>query len=141
MDANLLGHVFDHHRAQSIYAVLQELRLAADDGLAGAQNGALPLLDITDELQSRTIALLDVLLHLPLGIGLRQQLAVALIQPQGRHVLLVHDDNELIAALDKDDIGLDKPCLGSVVALARTRIETSDKIDSLLQQLLLSGDG
>ena len=69
-----------------------------------------------------------------------QQLAIALIQPQRRQVLFVHHDDELIAALDEDDIRLDQPRLGAVVALAGPRVEPADEVDRLLRMLLWLAD-
>ena len=70
MDADLFGNVLDHHGAQRIHAALQKLGLPPHDGLAGAQDGAFALLDVTNQLQRRAVAFLYVLLDLALGIAL-----------------------------------------------------------------------
>ena len=80
MHANFFGDVLDHHGAGVTQRRVRELRLTADNGLAGAQDGALTLLDVAHQLQGRAIALLHVILDVLLGAGLRQKLFVTLVR-------------------------------------------------------------
>jgi hypothetical protein len=63
--AHLFGHVLDHHGAQVINPMVEEIGLAPDDGLAHADDGVLPLLDILDELDRGSKTFFDVIPHFP----------------------------------------------------------------------------
>ena len=121
--------------------LLQKLRLTTDDGLAGAQDGAFALLDVTNQLQCGAIALLDVLFDLTVGVRLRQHPAIALIEPERRDVFFVHHDHEFVASFGEHHVRLDQPRFGAVVALAGTGIQRADQIYGLLHVLLRLRDG
>ena len=61
VNADLLGHILDHHGLQVIDAVVEKLRLPPHNRLANFQDGLLALLDVLHQLDGRGVALLDVI--------------------------------------------------------------------------------
>ena len=51
MNADLFGHIFDHHGLEGVDAEFEEFALAANDGLANAENGLFALFDVFDDEQ------------------------------------------------------------------------------------------
>ena len=129
MHPNLLRDLLDHHRFQPLLANLQKLRLPLHDRLARPHNRVLPLLDISQQLNRRLIPLLHILLDLLLRLLLLQHLAIPMVQPERRHVVLVHQHHVHPIALHKRHIRLDQTRLRLVVPLPRPGVERPDKID------------
>ena len=130
MNANFLGHFFDHHGLELIDAAVEKIPLAADDGIANFQYGLLALLNVFDELQSRLITLFDVVANVFLRRLAVQQFLVGGIKAQLRHVFVVHQHQIFFALLHEGDIRLDETSLLDVVTQPRLGIEPLDVLDS-----------
>src|SRR5439155_26770623 len=63
MDAEFLSDVFNHHRLQLIYPLIEKLRLAPDDCFTNLDDNVFALLDVLQKLHCRLKAVLDVILH------------------------------------------------------------------------------
>jgi hypothetical protein len=133
MHSDFFGHLLDHHRFEEINASFQKILLAGHDAVADLGDGLLPLLDILDELDGALVALFDVIARvLVVDTVARDQLLVGGIEAKLGQVLVVHDDQPLVAVLDECDVRLDQPRLNYVVAKSRAWIECADKFQSLL---------
>ena len=148
VDADFLGHILDHHGAQTVQSQVQELVLAALDDLANAQDGLLALLDVLHQLDGRCIAFADVFADLAGGVnlglvvlvGCRVPLQHALVlgvEAQLRQVVVVHLDDEVLAVPDVVDVRLHSAVVAARILDARTGVESADRghrdVDVLLR--------
>src|ERR1700761_7475090 len=123
MNADLFSDLLYHHGAKRLYALFEEVLLAADDGLAGAKNSVLALFDIAHELERGAVALLHVIFDFFFGARLRQHATISLVQAEGRKVVFIHYDDVFFSPLYESHIRFDQPCVGTVVSLSGARIE------------------
>ena len=135
MHPHLFRHFLDHHGLQVIRPVIQEVRLAPQDGLAHAQNRVLALLDVFHQLNGRRESLFHVIADVAVGGIAHQQAAVGGIQPELRQVIIVHEDLPLAVHFAELHIGFHQPRLSLVVAQARLGIEPLDHVHGALHEL------
>src|SRR5436305_6417638 len=133
MHADFFGHLLDHHRLQVIDTSFQKILLAGNYRVAVLGDGPLPLLNILDELDGALVALFDVIARvLVVDTVASDQLLVGRIEPKLGHILVVHDDQPLVAVLHECDVRLDQPWLDYVVAKSGAGIERADVFQRLL---------
>src|SRR5271157_167627 len=129
VNADLLGHFLDHHGTERLNALLEKILLAVHNDLAGTQDCALALGDVAHELHRGAEALLNVLLHLFVGVFRGEHLPIAPAEPQAGHIILVHGDHPVVIALDEHYVRLYKPRLLAVVLAPGTGIKSADIVD------------
>ena len=86
------------------------------------------MFDVLDQLDGRFVAIFNVVSRIAVITVAVQQALVGRIQPQLRHVFIVHDDQPLVAMLHERHIGLNQPRLAEVVALAGPGVERADEV-------------
>ena len=106
MDADLFGHILDHHGAQLVQAALQEVALSTDHRLTDLHDGLTPLLDVLHQHDGRGEAIFDIVpdFFIRLLVAV-QHLAVLRIQSQLRHVVVVQLNQVVVAVLGDVDVG------------------------------------
>src|SRR5579883_83527 len=130
MYADFFGDFLDHHRLQLIKSLRQELGLAPHDRLANFQDGLLPLLDILHELDSRGVALANIVAHFFRGALVAiEHFPVLRVQAELRHILIIHLDDVIVAILDEINVGLHHAGARAGIPQAGTWIEVLDHAD------------
>src|SRR6266853_2258844 len=132
MHADFFGDLLDHHRLQSVGAVVEKFTLARDYGLADPQNGVFALLDVFHQLNGGGESFLHVIAHVAVGSIAHQEPPIRGTQAQLRHIVLIQERLPLIIHFTEIDVRLDQARLGFVVTKPRTRIEFLDYIESAL---------
>src|SRR6266850_5578325 len=130
MHADFFGDLLDHHRLQSVGAVVEKFTLARDYGLADAQDGVFALLDVFHQLDGGGESFFHVIADIAVGCITHQQAAIGGTETELRHVVLVQERLPLIVHFAEIDVRLDQAGLGFVVAQSRARIELFDYIES-----------
>jgi len=99
------------------------------------------LFDILDELDGGLVAVFDVVARVAVIAVAGQQALVGGIQAQLWHVLVIHDDQPLVAMLHERDIGLNQSGWNFVVAQAGPGIECADVVERRLHRFHGTPDG
>src|SRR5882672_4008997 len=132
MHSDFFSHLLDHHGLKMVDASFQKVLLPGDDAVTDFGDGLFALLDVLDELDGALVALFDVVAGILVVVVAGDQLLVGRIEAKLRQIVVVHQDQPLVAVLDESDIGFNQAGLDFVVLQPRAGIKSADVVDGLL---------
>ena len=141
MHADFLGDFFDHHGLELINTFFQKILLTGNDAVADFGYGLLALLDILNQLDGALVAFLHVVAGIFVVGVARDQFFIGRIQAKLGQVIVIHQDQPLIAVLDESDIWFDEAGLALVVLQAGAGIESANVIEGVLNGFIRPSDG